>query len=522
MIKPHIYLTCLALALAGCNSSSSSDPDTTDNSGSDDTSNNDSNGSGTAGKTPAEVFRFSSALDYVQSYSGADHWAQPVASLYTGNPEDQQQRLMMDTALLGNALMAVPYHITDSLFDHLGTEPANLIDFMDQSACPSGPLELSNQSGSETFGPACVQASKGDNAEITFNGNLHWDQADTDYELTYEFQDLAIEWRGEDFTLNGAGALSEELSWLLLAMDVRHNATGTTYRYWVRHRFGLSTSQPQIDLVAFHPDLGAMAQLAEQAFNNNKTCTDGGFTDHSSLLLNNDRAQEAAVEMYYEFVACDVYRIGADNGADADGNAVPPELHPAYASLGIDVGLAQLAWRNSGSHYQLEQSNPGETLLTPTQVSLAKLGTQGDSDDYNQYHLALTFDLDDLPGSIATENDVLAASLRLHQLNEGNPYSFVRASQEEWTGVPENEFTPDDPIINLSGTNTLNGSQPWLWGNAADWVKLALNESRTELQVVVGVETMLGFNEGEAFSEVCLNSSSECAESLQPTLEVIY
>ncbi|MCH8532786.1 MAG: hypothetical protein LAT65_18190 [Saccharospirillum sp.] len=519
MPKHLLSIALISLTLAACNSSSGGGG-SGNNDNVDDTSTN--GGSTPGANTPAEIFRFSSQLAFSTSYTGLNDWAQPIASLYDGNAEDQQQRQMIDTAILGNALMAVPYHLTDRLFDHLGTEPADLIDFMEQAACPAGPVTLSSQSGGESFGPACVQVSNGDNAEITFSGNLHWHQSDADYDLNYEFQNLAVQWRGEDFVINGAGALYNELSWLLLAMDVHHTATNTTYRYWVRHKFGLSVSQPQIDLVAFHPDLGAMAQLAEGAFNSDN-CTGGGYADKSGVLLNGDQATEAEAAFYYGFTTCDLYQIASGTSKDANGSAVPPELHPAYASLGMDFGPSQLVWRNgTDSHYQLAQDNPGATLLAPTTATLAKLGTQGDADAYTQYHLALTFNLSNLPAGISTEDDVIAASLRLNQVDGNNPYSFIRASLEEWTGTPDTVFAAQNNPINLSGNNSLVEPQPWLWGDATPWLKQALTESRTELQVIVGIETMLGLNEGDAFSETCLQNGDGCTAPLLPTIEVIY
>lgn len=519
MNRSLLCVACFSLLLAACGSDNG-------NGGSDDTGNG-TGGNGTGGNgdatTPAQTFLFASDLNYSRSYSGENGWAQPLATPFSGTESDQQQRLVIDSALLGNALLPVPYHITDRLFDHLGTEPADLVDFVDQAVCSAGPVTLSGTGSSESIGPACVQASNGDNAEINFSGNLSWQTPNDDFELTYEFQDLAVQWRGEDFVINGAGALYSDLNWLLLAMDVHHSGTDTTYRYWVRHAYGLSISNPAIDMAAFHPDLGAMAQLAEGAFNSDN-CAGGGYSNKSGMVANFGRVADAEAVFYYEFVGCDTYEIASGTSSDTNGNAVIPELHTAYASLGVDMGLSLAQLRDSESqHHQLTQENPGPVDQPAQQLDVAKLGTVGDSNDWVNYRLALSFDLSDLPAGISTIDDVVAAKLRLYQKGDELPVEagIVQASLREWTGTPDNSvFDLEQPIVNMAGRGIVE-PQPWWSTDVRALLGTAMDESRTHLQLVVGVSSFL-FSEGDNARDFCLQATAECENPMVPTIDLVY
>ncbi|MDQ2077819.1 FG-GAP repeat protein [Marinimicrobium sp. ABcell2] len=514
-------LIFIPLLFVGCGGSSSGDggepPPTGDQT---DIDNGDTaNGNGDEEPTsptdgPASIFNAAEDLAYPERYDGETDWAAPSAA-------GTQHVRLVDSAQLGNAVMVVPYVISNDVLQAQGHAPDDLLAFLDVRDCTTGEGR-SAQAPSQSVSD-CVQVSNADNSVIDFGGQIDWHTSDgTPFDYVIELTSVDLFWRDEVFLLSGAIGLDAAMDNLHIAVDLTHEATETTYRYWVVHNYSLSTEQPQIDAISFHPDLGAILQLGESAYLETSECVGGGFESNGALLLSGNSAEDASAQFYYANVACDVVTFEHVMSRAANDEPVAPRLFAAYASLGMDFGVAVENWARTSGH-QLGGTSDSQ-LLEPEAVDVALLGTNRDGDHWTQYEIALSYDLSDLPQEVVN-GGLLAARWHSHQIaGEGHQNNIVRAVMTEWEGEPaDSTFVGNDTqgyeVVEIMGGGM---EQPWWAFDASEMIATALAQGRTHLQVVITSSYIIEPEQGELAKSFCLETGNNCREPLIPAISLAY
>lgn len=505
--KRTLATLAFLVVLAGCNSSGGGN----DSNDGDDSDDNTSPPADTSALTPAEVLTATASLNYQTRYNGESNWADPVAVNDRSDPAGQPQRRVIDTSMLGAALSVAPYWLAERGMEDQGLAPLSIFDFIEISGCGTG----------------CIQSPTADNAEITVSqDSVTWDtDAPEPFSAVAEITGLDLTWRGEDFQLDGALGLIEDFDQLHLAFDVIHTGTGTRYRYWMVHKYGLSTTNPQIDLVGFHPQEGAVVTPAESYFAADAGCAQGGFESEEVALLNRQSASDATAELYFGFLGCDIYFLDSTFSQDADGNPVQPNLFAAYRSLGLDFDQPVAEWPGEpDEHYQLGQDQ-ADQFLTPENVEVAKLGSERNGNDWTLYEIALSFDPAQLPAGLVGD-DIEAAMVRLYQSGvgaDGAVPGIVSAVLKEWTGTPEStDFVGMPAQSDLTATVSGGPDTPWGYFDATGMVKTVFDESRTRLQVVITVMIVGEPDEGDVYQLFCLKAGNECDAGQLPALNVAH
>lgn len=551
MRNPPFWMPSLllgSLMVAGCfgggSSSGNGDP-------SDDGSPPDSGETPIAGDAPEDTVRFGRALllEYTSRYDGSTDWAS-IEAAYDGSPEDQPQRVAVDVDMLGSALASALHYMDEQVLDAGGGDDTIYGDAFHQSLgfqeCQA-PGNTSVDANGITFDNSCIVVTALDDREIVLTGEVTWQDdpslpwsvpGDQPTRLV-EFENLDVDWNGQSFVMNGA--LADEPSMfndpddpdarpgglLHMAWDATHQGTNRTFRFARRFQNTLVNPGAADDL-AYHPDLGAIANLLSESWLAGDTCDDGGVDD-VALGLYSDTLDD---NLQVGLAGCDAYFFvpeSASANLDSGGDQIRPELYRLLASIGMENG-SHSEWTldpDQDDHYELAAQD-GLTYLEPEAVEIGRIGgISVNGVDDTAYQITLSFDPDDIAVSGLTPGQVVAGVLRFHVASRGADGGHAQfygggVTEEEWSG----ELAKGEIWVDGAGDISLVGhpDQPWHAAIVTPVVETTVDHGRPRVQMVVSTLATPGqlMQDGDYTSGICLrDEGGECAEELLPSLMVI-
>gem|GEM_PF-5153956 len=528
LLMPLLLVACGGSSDDGGPTDPGDEPPPTNGNGNGDTPGDNGNGNGNGhndepptdseASGPEDAYDASDYLNYTEHYDGEADWA-----VIDGNTQDPVQ--VADATQLGNALMVLPYFVAVEVLQEEAGVPEDLLEFMDLRECGSD--EEKHLGAPADSAAGCLRARSADNAEIDYQGGVNWHQDEEVFDQMVDLQGFELDWRGETFTLDGAVGFQEDPSAIYMAFDVTHHETQESYRYWIRHSYGLSITSPQINSIVFHPQQGAVAVMAETAFAREGSCEGGGFENEVGVMLDGAADTGPNTSIQFENWACDVFGFGMVSSTDSEGAQVRQAIHPAFASLGMDFGVEVTPWTTETTH-QLGMTAE-DNYLEPELVAVAEMGYEREGDDWTRYEIAMTYDMSDLPSELLN-NGLLTAYLSAYSpsVTDDPNITMNQAAMGDWGAEPSGSDYLGEDLTSASGQTGLagNGGLPWWAIDTTEMLELAIDEGRSHLNIVLQIDStgvILGPpDEGEHIVTLCASQAGECEEYELPTIHLAY
>ena len=528
----------------------SSDDAGDENGGGDNGSGGSGGSSGSGGDVDAQAppgesdsFAQALALDYPGPYTGDAGWAS-IEAAYEGDPDEQDQRLAMDTAALGTVLATAIHFMDREVQAETGGE-LDLHAAVGLEECQDSQGGVTLEGDTLEFSDACVVPVNLDGREFVLNGDVYLDQdpgvvwPDEDEQPTrlLEFSGLQVGWNGQQFSLVGAVANQsfddvvlpgETLSGEVLhaAWDVEHMGSSQVFRF-ARRMTSLGSDVYYQDLAYSMTLDGAVAQNGSMVWYETGNCSDEGLRSEGTQIV----AADLEDPLFASATPCDTYfydPVSTSPNIDSNDKPIQPRAYQLFASVGMEnPGYRERTLPvQTERHFNLIKTPDAQVAVEdPRDSGTGRAGSDGaDDTSISHYQVTMSFDSDVIDS--LSPSDVLSGVLGFAQAGRGES-----AAQSGSPLVVPVAWGADNPqpgdyqdnqvLFGDEGEDFIryvgDGAAPWRRAVVTNFIQ----PENSAIQFVALRTGEIDPRDGERFTEYCLRQGSLCSEEQLPVLTII-